>query len=50
MQKWKTLIAYAIVALALCAVSYVYSRKIGDELISQAEADELARIPVQEQV
>lgn len=49
MEKWKTIILYALAAVALLAVSFVYSRRLGEELISQAEADELASIPVREE-
>ncbi len=48
MRKWNRLAVYLLSIVVLCALSYVYSRKIGDELISQADADDLARIPVVE--
>lgn len=50
MQRWKNVILLALATIAVLALSFVYSRKLGDELLRQAEVDELERIPVQEQV
>jgi hypothetical protein len=49
-QKWKTIVLYVVALVALAAVSFVYSRKLGEQLLAQAEIDELEQIPVAEEV
>lgn len=49
MQKWKSMTLLAVATIALLALSFVYSRKLGDELLAQVEIEELERIPVTEQ-
>lgn len=48
MQRWKNVILLALATIAVLALSLVYSRKLGAELLRQVEVDELERIPVQE--
>lgn len=46
MKTWTQLGLTALAALALLLVSFLYSRRLGDELLARAEIDALERIPV----